>query len=330
MQVEIIEYSKTAAALGELKQKYENVIYDVSTTGGMKDAVAARRELRDIRVGLEKMRKELKEPALRRCQLIDSEAKTITAQLVKLEDPIDTQIKAEERRKEELRLEAARREAERVDAIQKKIDDIRRLPWLLMAEPVAEIELELEALKEFEPGEEFAEFADVARIARDEAIVSLANMHAAKVKKDEEAARLAAEQEKLRAEREELERMRREIAEAKAAEAESAAKAAKALESAADKIAEEVQGTVTEVTFDQATSTVCLSFDLDGDDITGKPVLPQEIYTSSVTAALDRPDDDEIIKVLALHFRVHESQVITWLLDMDLQAASERMAKEFV
>lgn len=42
-----------------------------------------------------------------------------------------------------------------------------------------------------------------------------------------------------------------------------------------------------------------------------------------------RPDDDAIIEVLALHYRVHESTVITWLLDVDLSAASKRMAQEF-
>ena len=38
-----------------------------------------------------------------------------------------------------------------------------------------------------------------------------------------------------------------------------------------------------------------------------------------------RPTDGEIIDALALHFRVHESKVIEWLLAMDLNAASERM-----
>lgn len=44
-------------------------------------------------------------------------------------------------------------------------------------------------------------------------------------------------------------------------------------------------------------------------------------------AARSRPTDDQIIEVLALHFRTHESKVIEWLLDIDLDAASNRMAK---
>lgn len=39
----------------------------------------------------------------------------------------------------------------------------------------------------------------------------------------------------------------------------------------------------------------------------------------------ERPSDDEIIETLALKYRVHESKVITWLIDMDLDEASERM-----
>lgn len=42
-----------------------------------------------------------------------------------------------------------------------------------------------------------------------------------------------------------------------------------------------------------------------------------------------RPTDDQIIDALAVHFRVHESQVVAWLLEVDLAAASNRMAKEF-
>jgi len=38
-----------------------------------------------------------------------------------------------------------------------------------------------------------------------------------------------------------------------------------------------------------------------------------------------RPTDAEIIEVLTLHYRVHESKVIEWILDMDLNAASEKM-----
>lgn len=39
-----------------------------------------------------------------------------------------------------------------------------------------------------------------------------------------------------------------------------------------------------------------------------------------------RPSDMQLISTLALHYRVHESKVIEWLLDMDLGAASQKVA----
>ncbi|WP_186251693.1 YqaJ viral recombinase family protein [Burkholderia gladioli] len=42
-----------------------------------------------------------------------------------------------------------------------------------------------------------------------------------------------------------------------------------------------------------------------------------------------RPSDDDIVSVLALHYRQHESKIVEWLLAMDLKAASERLAAAF-
>ncbi len=73
----------------------------------------ARAVVRGYRTALETLRKEIKAPALERCRLIDDEAKRITAELLKIEEPIDTAIKAEEQRKEEEKAAKARAEAER-------------------------------------------------------------------------------------------------------------------------------------------------------------------------------------------------------------------------
>lgn len=59
------------------------------------------------------------------------------------------------------------------------------------------------------------------------------------------------------------------------------------------------------------------------------PTLPTTSPASASGGARTRPTDDDIIDVLALHYRVHESKVIEWLLAMNLTAASERMTKEF-
>lgn len=50
-----------------------------------------------------------------------------------------------------------------------------------------------------------------------------------------------------------------------------------------------------------------------------------EIAAAEQARARGRPSDDDIIDALSLHFRVHESTVIGWLIAMDLEAASARM-----
>lgn len=53
---------------------------------------------------------------------------------------------------------------------------------------------------------------------------------------------------------------------------------------------------------------------------------PQPEKVVSIAKA-ERPSDDEMIAVLSIHYRAHESKVIEWLLDMDMNEASVRMAK---
>lgn len=55
-----------------------------------------------------------------------------------------------------------------------------------------------------------------------------------------------------------------------------------------------------------------------------KATAPQ--LSAPATAYKTRPTDAQLIEVLTLHFRVHESKVIEWLCDMDLSEASEAMA----
>jgi predicted phage-related endonuclease len=53
------------------------------------------------------------------------------------------------------------------------------------------------------------------------------------------------------------------------------------------------------------------------------------VATGAAKAKPTRPSDDEIIEVLSLHYRIHESKVVEYLLDMDLQAASKRLEAAF-
>lgn len=69
----------------------------------------------------------------------------------------------------------------------------------------------------------------------------------------------------------------------------------------------------------------------DGATAAGVPLIRGEVgvINSGFAIKPSRPTDDEIIDALALHFRVHESKVIEWLQDMDLEIASKHLAGEF-
>lgn len=187
---EIAEYSGVAAAMASIEAKYAGRVYDVLTREGMADAKAARREIREARTGLERLRKEIKAPAWKRCQLIDSEAKEITKRLSAIEDPIDAIIKAEEQRAANEKAEAERKEALRVATIRERIEAFNVMPpWGSNSE---QISARLREVNDIPVDDTFAEFTEAAAIAKAQAITRLSTLA-------EEARMLEAEQAKLKA-----------------------------------------------------------------------------------------------------------------------------------
>lgn len=206
-RLQVAEYKPTAAALAKLRQQYGDVVYDVKTTKGMKDAKEARKTVRGYRTSLENKRKEIKAPALQRCRDIDEEAKIITAELRKLEEPIDEQIKAEEQRKQREKEETERRERERVDKIRADIEVIRLTPADLIGKSAAELGAAAHDLRMQPIGEAvFAEFMQEALAAKQQAMQQLASMiEAAKAQEElAEMKRKQAEQEAAKAEAAEI------------------------------------------------------------------------------------------------------------------------------
>jgi hypothetical protein len=232
----IVAFSQTEAVLAQLTSEYKDVQFDVATTAGMASATAARRELRDLRVSLEKRRKEIKDPVIKLGQIIDAEAKRITLVLESLEDPIDDQIRAEEKAREDRRQEKARAEAERVAAIQKKIARINAEPALLAGKSAAELAARLDVLRSLAfTKEAYEEFVDDAGHALMNVIVAVEGMLERQQVHEAEQARIVAEREelaKLRAENEalvkanaEAQRLAEEAAQAEREEADRLAKA---------------------------------------------------------------------------------------------------------
>lgn len=214
----IAEYSQTEAALAELRTRFTGVKYDVATTKGIDEAKKARAEIKKYRVALEDKRKEIKEPALRHCQLIDAEAKRITEELRKLEDPIDKQIKDEEARKEAEKQAKAKAERERVTAIQSRIASFNRYPVDAVAMTSAEIKELVDIVQMIVIDDTFAEFKDQATADKSATISKLTELAAVKEQQEAQSEQVRMQQEELKAQQAIQDQADRDAKEAIAAE----------------------------------------------------------------------------------------------------------------
>jgi len=220
----VAEYNPIAAGLAECRQRYAGVVYDLRTTKGNDDARKARKELVTLRTSLESKRKELKAPLLAQAKLVDDEAKRITGELLALEEPIDAQIKADEKRREDERIakeqaEAARRKVytDGIAKIAGYVEQAADLPAARIAAGITYLE-----------GMNLADFDDYlaeATATRDRTVAALRALHAKAVAREEEAARLDAERieqariaaeqaetaRKLKEQQDELDRQRAEV-----------------------------------------------------------------------------------------------------------------------
>lgn len=233
----VVKYSRTEAALADLREKYAGKTFDLTTTKGDDAARAARLELKKLRTGLEAKRKEFKAPAIAFGKLIDTEADRITAEIKALEDPIDAQIRADEQRRETERLERERVAAARRAEFEGKIAAIRGYVAAAKGLPSERIAKGLTFVEGMAFGEEWAEFASAAAAAQGETVAALRDMleavkaaEAAETQRVENArvaAELAAQRKALEDAQAELDRRTAAIAEAerKAQELEQAAEA---------------------------------------------------------------------------------------------------------
>lgn len=249
VETALSEFDKISAGLAELRQRHPvDVVIDVTTTKGMKEAVAARAAWRDPRIAVEKARKAAKAPVLALGKDIDARAAYITTALLEGESNYDDQIKAEEKRKEDEKAAKAEAERVRVEAIQSRIaNDIRLAATKSVGASAETIAVVIEDVSAILIDESFEEFQGQAQIAKDETLDKLRAMHTAAVAAEAEAARIKAEQEaeaaRIAAEREELARHRAEQAkrDAEAAEARAAAEREQAARLAAERAEQEAE-----------------------------------------------------------------------------------------
>lgn len=165
----IAEYDPIAAGLAELRHRFGDVAYDLTTTKGNKEARAARSELVMLRTSVDSAYKGWNTPILAAQKAMREKAAELEAEILLIETPIDEQIRADEARREAERMENIRAEEARLAAIA-------------------------------------AEKLEQERIAHE--VRMAAERAAAEVERSEQARLAAIEAEKLAAERAELDRLR--------------------------------------------------------------------------------------------------------------------------
>lgn len=200
----LIELAAVDQVIEKLKPYQELTIAGVEDKEGLKRVHAARIEVRDVRVNLEKSRKELKASALEFGRRVDAEAKRIRLMLEPIEQHLIDQEEAILSEKKRLY------EIEQQKKLAKLNDRLDKLGSIgVMENPITIEAMSDEEFDTFLAGktEEFE--ATQARIAAE-----------AEAKRLEEE-RIAAERAKIEAERAELERLRKEAEQAARAEREA-------------------------------------------------------------------------------------------------------------
>jgi DNA repair exonuclease SbcCD ATPase subunit len=328
----LAEFDAVGAGLQALREKYAGVVFDVTTTQGMDDAKEARRALREPRYEVERIRKEAKAPILALGKKLDEDAKRITAEIEKLEGPIDQQIKHEEARKAREREARAAAEAARVKGIQDRIAEIRGVVSVRCSD-AANILEHIGDIERIEIDDTFGEFQDTAADAKAASLARLRDMHAAVVAQEAEAARIAAEREELarlraeQAEREAAERARLAEEERVAREAREAAEreaqAKRAAEEAElarqrDELARQQREQAERLAAEEARLASERAEIARQQEELRKA---QEPPPAPVKAApRKRPSDADIIKAVAAAFSVSAEVAAGWLADMKAAA----------
>ncbi|MBG4472891.1 hypothetical protein GHT53_02235 [Pseudomonas aeruginosa] len=237
--VEVTEYSATNAALAQLRVKYAEVP-DANTEEGyafIKDGI---KELTSLRTSLEAARKREKAPYLQAGQIIDAEAKRITAELAALEGPMKAAKKVVDDRVE-------RERRERIARLQQKVDAIKAMPAQVRGRSSDDISAMLDRVGEIDATHDFYDLTKEAVEARQAALDELTQMLTDRLafeqaerqrqeleaqqaemrrRMEEQNAEMRRQQEEMQRQREELARQQQELAAARQQLAEQEAPAA--------------------------------------------------------------------------------------------------------
>lgn len=334
----LVDIDAVSAGIADLRKRFDGAIFEVATATGMDDAKAARLAIRTPRYEVERIRKAAKAPILALGKKLDAEAARIESELLKIEQPIDQQIKAEEDRKEREKQAKIDAELKRVADLQERVAELRGNATLsptsgadLIAEHIADLE-------RIQVDESFQEFQQQALDAQAAGLARLRAVYTAAVAHEAEQARIKAEREEL-ARLREAEALRAAQEKARRDEEERAAKVARDAETA--RHAEQLRQQREE---QEAAAKAERQRLADEAEAARKLVEAEEQRLAAERAELARQQEElrkaqeppkpavtrrgipiaqpaaaEIIDVLAKHYRAHPDTVIDWLTHIDFE-----------
>lgn len=191
----VTAYSATAAGLAEMRKRFDTQLIPAEVTEGNYPMVKeAATKLQKLRTGLDKRRKEVKAPYKEAVDLIDGQARELTAEIKEVEDPwkaAKTEYDERAKRKEEAR-------QAKIEEVFSCLRAVRDNAYTMDSTELAQA---LETLNG-ETCEGAMERVSEALELRNQIISTVGDLYAQKI--DQE--RAEAENARLRAEKEEMER----------------------------------------------------------------------------------------------------------------------------
>jgi hypothetical protein len=317
----LTDINAVSTGIADLTSQYGGVVYEVATTVGMDEAKAARLAVRTPRYEVERIRKAAKAPLLALGKKLDAEAARIETELLKIEGPIDQQIKVEEARKEVERQAKIDAELKRVADLQERVSELRGNQMLSASSGSQCISEHIADLEKIVVDASFEEFEAQALDAKEAGIARLRALHAGAVAHEIEQAR-------IKEEREELARLReaqaQRDAEAKTARDAEAAKQAAQLkkereehEAAArlkrQQLADENEAAQKIRAAEEAKLAAARAEIARQQEELRKAQEPPKPAVTRRGVAVKPPSAAELIEVLAKHYKAHPDTIIDWL-----------------
>lgn len=171
----IVEYEEFRAQLAEMREHNSSLVFDYESPKGNKDARSHIYKLRQTKSAVDSVRKAKKQASLEYGKRVDEQAKEIILEIESMIDVHQSRID-----------EIANAERERSDKIKARVEDMRLLSQAGTSS--AEMYEAQKSLQLVPIDDSFAEFVREAAIAKDAAMVFLAERIENAVKKETEAA----------------------------------------------------------------------------------------------------------------------------------------------